>query len=110
MADNKATTKMDFPVGCRCILGLLRMKQPCVGDGSVPARALSTVTTITEVTICRGAGVANTCSNVKGLRRPACAYQTKLSRYSNRIARRRIRRFESYMPSHAVGSLWAVSA
>ena len=33
-----------------------------------------------------------------GLRLP----QTKLSHYSNRIARRRIRRFESYMPSHAV--------
>jgi hypothetical protein len=34
-----------------------------------------------------------------GLRLP----QTKLSHYSNRIARGRIRRFESYMPSQAVG-------
>jgi hypothetical protein len=30
--------------------------------------------------------------------------QTKLSRNSNQIARRRIRWFESYMPSHAVWS------
>src|SRR6266498_3514822 len=31
--------------------------------------------------------------------------QAKLSRNSNQIARGRIRQFESYMPSHAVGSL-----
>src|SRR5262249_23849962 len=36
-----------------------------------------------------------------GLRRP----QAKLSRNSNQLARGRIRRFESYMPSHAVRSL-----
>src|SRR5262249_35335871 len=35
-----------------------------------------------------------------GLRRP----QAKLSQDSNQIARGQIRRFESYMPSHAVGS------
>ena len=34
-----------------------------------------------------------------GLRLP----QAKLSRKSNQVARGRIRRFESYMPSHAVG-------
>ena len=36
--------------------------------------------------------------------------QAKLSRNSNQIARGRIRRFESYMPSHAVRSPWVVSA
>jgi hypothetical protein len=36
--------------------------------------------------------------------------QAKLSRNSNQIARGRIRRFESYHPSHAVGSLWAYLA
>jgi hypothetical protein len=36
-----------------------------------------------------------------------CQPQAKLSRKSNQIARGRIRRFESDMPSHAVGSLWA---
>jgi hypothetical protein len=35
--------------------------------------------------------------------------QVKLSRNSNQVARGRIRRFESYMPSHAVRSLWARS-
>jgi hypothetical protein len=30
------------------------MNKPCVGDGSVLARALGTVTKITDVTICRG--------------------------------------------------------
>src|SRR6266511_4559970 len=34
--------------------------------------------------------------------------QAKLSRNSNQIARGRIRQFESYMPSHAVWSLWAM--
>jgi hypothetical protein len=34
-----------------------------------------------------------------GLRLP----QTELSRKSNQVARARIRQFESYMPSHAVG-------
>ena len=32
--------------------------------------------------------------------------QAKLPRNSSQIARGRIRRFESYMPSHVVGSLW----
>jgi hypothetical protein len=41
-----------------------------------------------------------------GLRLP----QAKLPRNSNQIARGRIRRFESYMPSQAVWSLWAVGA
>ena len=36
--------------------------------------------------------------------------QAKLSRKSNQVARGRIRRFEFYMPSQAVGSLWAVRA
>jgi hypothetical protein len=40
-----------------------------------------------------------------GLRLP----QAELSRKSNQIARGRIRRFESYMPSQAVQSLWGVS-
>jgi hypothetical protein len=35
--------------------------------------------------------------------------QAKLSRNSNQIARGRIRRFESDMPSQAVQSLWGVS-
>jgi hypothetical protein len=34
--------------------------------------------------------------------------QAKLPRNSSHIARGRIRRFESYLPSQAVGSLWAV--
>jgi hypothetical protein len=41
-------------------------------------------------------------SRAKGLRRQRLI-QAKLSRNSNQIARGRIRRFESYMPSHAVG-------
>jgi hypothetical protein len=41
-----------------------------------------------------------------GLRLP----QAKLSRKSNQVARGRIRWFESYMPSHAVGSLRAYLA
>jgi hypothetical protein len=41
-----------------------------------------------------------------GLRLP----QAKLSRKSNQVARRRIRWFESDMPSHAVGSLTAYLA
>jgi hypothetical protein len=40
-----------------------------------------------------------------GLRLP----QAKLSRKSNQVARGRIRRFESYMPSQPVRSLWAAS-
>ena len=40
-----------------------------------------------------------------GLRLP----QAKLSRKSNQVARGRIRRFESYMPSQSVRSLWAAS-
>jgi hypothetical protein len=40
-------------------------------------------------------------SRAKGLRRQRLL-QAKLSRNSNQIARGRIRRFESYMPSHAV--------
>jgi len=40
-----------------------------------------------------------------GLRLP----QTKLPRNSNQVARGRIRRFESDMPSQAVQSLWGVS-
>ena len=34
--------------------------------------------------------------------------QAKLPRKSSQIARGRIRRFESYMPSHAVRSLWLI--
>ena len=44
-------------------------------------------------------------SNAKGLRGRASGLpQAKLSRKSNQVARGRIRRFKSYMPSHAVCS------
>ena len=43
-------------------------------------------------------------SRAKGLRCQACLFQAKLSRNSNQIARGRIRRFESYMPSQPVRS------
>jgi hypothetical protein len=43
-------------------------------------------------------------SHAKRLHRRAAPTQTKLSRNSNQIARGRIRKFESYMPSQAVWS------
>jgi len=47
--------------------------------------------------------------HARRLRHPHCALpQTKLSRKSNQIARARIRRFESDMPSQAVQSLRAM--
>ena len=42
--------------------------------------------------------------DAEGLRRRACLLQAKLSRNSNQIARGRIRRLKSYMPSQSVRS------
>jgi hypothetical protein len=43
--------------------------------------------------------------DLRSLRRRPWVAQAKLSRNSNQIARGRIRRFESYHPSYAVGGL-----
>jgi hypothetical protein len=46
----------------------------------------------------------------RSLRARFCPSQWELSQYLKYMARSRIREFESSHPSHAVGSLWAVSA